>query len=99
MRRWVMYSRRLISRLDQASTMRPCSRASSHRVSSLGVALLPPPGTLDLPVLVKNPPWRRASGSRPLRVTAPAMTRSSKAARSFFGVARKNAAPVFSSTG
>lgn len=76
----------MISRLDQASTMRPCSRASSQRVSSRGVALLPPPGTLDLPARVKNPPWRKASGSRPLRVTPPVMIRSSKAPSSFFGV-------------
>lgn len=99
MRRWVTYSKRLISRLDQASTMRPCSRASSQRISSRGVARLPPPGTLDLPARVKNPPWRRASGSRPLRATPPVMTRSSKAANSFFGVSRKKSAPVFSSTG
>ncbi len=99
MRLWVMYRRRLISRLDQASTIRPSSSASSQRISSCGVALLLVPGTLALPVRVKKPPCCNACGSRPLRSIPPCNTRPSSADSSFFGFERKKASICASFTG
>ena len=94
-----MYSRRLISRLDQTSTTRPSSSASIQRTSSRGVAQLLLPGTFALPALVKNPPCCSAFGSKPLRTMPSCIVRASKADSVDFGVVRKKAAIFASLTG